>query len=71
MKLSTVAVALLVMLVTIAVIGAFRHSVWWVFIPAGLLALLAFYDLLQTRHAILRNYPIFGHLRYAFEDIHT
>ncbi|MBU6469367.1 MAG: FMN-binding glutamate synthase family protein [Gammaproteobacteria bacterium] len=71
MKLRTVIVILLFILVVIAVLGAFWHSVWWVFIPAGLLALLALYDLTQTRHTILRNYPIFGHLRYAFEDIHT
>ncbi|HNJ45454.1 MAG TPA: FMN-binding glutamate synthase family protein [Ottowia sp.] len=27
------------------------------------------YDLQQTRHAILRNYPILGHLRFALEFI--
>ncbi len=71
MKLRTVVIALLVVFAAIAVSGAFWHGVWWVFIPAGLLALLALYDLTQTHHTILRNYPIFGHLRYAFEDIHT
>jgi glutamate synthase domain-containing protein 2 len=34
----------------------------------GLLA-LGVYDLLQTRHAILRNYPIVAHLRFLLEDI--
>ncbi len=27
------------------------------------------YDLLQTKHTILRNFPIAGHLRYIFESI--
>lgn len=63
--------ALFALLVAIAAIGAFWHPFWWLFVLAGLLALLALYDLLQTRHTILRNYPIFGHLRYAFEDIHA
>jgi len=33
------------------------------------LALLGVYDLLQRRHAVLRNYPILGHLRFILEDI--
>ena len=33
------------------------------------LSLLGIYDLVQTRHAILRNYPIIGHLRFFFEKI--
>ncbi|OYU41483.1 MAG: FMN-binding glutamate synthase family protein [Pseudorhodobacter sp. PARRP1] len=34
----------------------------------GLLA-LGVHDLLQTRHAILRNYPIVAHMRFILEDI--
>ena len=37
-------------------------------IVAALLA-LAIYDLTQTRHAVLRNYPIIGHLRYFLEGL--
>ena len=37
-------------------------------LAAGLLA-LGLRDLLQTRHAVLRNYPILGHVRYFFEMI--
>jgi glutamate synthase domain-containing protein 2 len=33
------------------------------------LSLLGFYDLTQTRHAILRNYPIVAHLRFILESI--
>jgi glutamate synthase domain-containing protein 2 len=32
-------------------------------------AVLGVRDVLQTRHAILRNYPIAAHLRFLFEDI--
>lgn len=71
MKKRTVIIALLILLIAIAVIGVFWHPFWWAFIIGGLVALLAIYDLSQTRHTILRNYPIFGHLRFAFEDIHT
>ncbi|WP_445115609.1 FMN-binding glutamate synthase family protein [Acinetobacter sp. WZC-1] len=34
-----------------------------------LLSLLGLYDFLQSRHAILRNYPILGHFRFIFEAI--
>ena len=33
------------------------------------LVLLGVRDTLQTRHAILRNYPVIGHLRFLFEFI--
>jgi glutamate synthase domain-containing protein 2 len=34
---------------------------------AAALSLLGVYDLLQTRHAILRNYPVIGHIRWMAE----
>ena len=34
----------------------------------GLVA-LGIHDLLQTRHAILRNYPIVAHMRFILEDV--
>ncbi|MGZ5891459.1 MAG: FMN-binding glutamate synthase family protein, partial [Caldimonas sp.] len=33
------------------------------------LVLLGLRDTLQTRHAILRNYPVIGHLRFLLEFI--
>ena len=36
---------------------------------AGVLLALGVRDVLQTRHAVLRNYPILGHVRYFFELI--
>ena len=35
----------------------------------GLLSLVGLHDVLQTRHSILRNYPIAAHLRFLFEKI--
>ncbi len=35
----------------------------------GFLAVVALYDVLQKKHAILRNYPIIGHFRYMFEAV--
>ncbi len=35
----------------------------------GALVTIGIIDLLQTRHAILRNYPVLGHMRYILEFI--
>ncbi|MCH1512028.1 MAG: FMN-binding glutamate synthase family protein [Acidimicrobiales bacterium] len=40
-----------------------------ILIVAGLLLLVGTHDLLQKRHAILRNFPIIGHLRYLLEKL--
>lgn len=41
------------------------NSIW---IISTLLSLLGLYDVLQTKHSILKNYPIMGHFRYLFEE---
>ncbi|HEY0905398.1 MAG TPA: FMN-binding glutamate synthase family protein [Marmoricola sp.] len=38
-------------------------------LPAAALGALAAHDLLQKRHAILRNFPVVGHARYWLESI--
>lgn len=40
-----------------------------ILILAGVFLLVAVHDLFQVRHAILRNFPIVGHLRYLLEKI--
>jgi len=41
---------------------------WWVLIGIAVaLALIVAYDLLQRRHAVLRNFPVIGHLRFILE----
>ncbi|CUI53251.1 FMN-binding glutamate synthase family protein [Achromobacter aegrifaciens] len=50
---------------------AAASSPWWLWlaVPLTLLAALGVYDLAQTRHAIRRNYPVLGNLRFLFEFI--
>lgn len=44
--------------------------IWWVIGSiATALALVALHDSVQRRHAVLRIYPLFGHLRYIIESI--
>ena len=65
MALSGLAVALF------GLIFALQGGAWAAVLAllAGALLALGVRDLLQTRHAVLRNYPILGHVRYFFELI--
>jgi len=36
---------------------------------AGVITAVGIYDIIQTRHAILRNFPVIGHFRYILEGI--
>ena len=46
-----------------------HQQVFRFFVLFGLLTLVGIYDLLQTKVAILRNYPVIGHLRFMLEFI--
>ena len=48
--------------------GVMGLSGWWPSIFLAL-SLVGLYDLQQSHHAILRNYPIIGHLRFMLETI--
>jgi glutamate synthase domain-containing protein 2 len=41
----------------------------WNLVLSGPFILLGIRDMLQPRHAIKRNFPVFGHFRYLFESI--
>src|ERR1700761_4303189 len=45
-----------------------KPAVWSfvIFVP---IILLGIYDLFQTKHTIVRNFPVFGHLRFVMEDL--
>ena len=48
--------------------GLTHMSAWWPMVFL-VLTLVGIYDLQQTHHAVLRNYPIIGHLRFMLEYI--
>ncbi len=46
------------------------HTLWlWPLIILLPLSLLGLKDILQKRHAVLRNYPLTGHIRFLLESI--
>ena len=42
---------------------------WLLVAVVAFLAVVAVYDLVQRKHALLRNFPVVGHLRYLLEAI--
>ena len=42
---------------------------YWILGFIGFLVVVTIYDLVQRRHAILRNFPIIGHFRYMLEAV--
>ena len=64
-------VVLVIVLALACVAAAAAWSPWWWIGVAifGALTLLGFWDLAQSQHSILRNYPIMGHFRFFLEGI--
>ncbi len=56
-------------LVGVAIWAFYASAAFWVLAAIGPLLLLGFYDSLQRKHAILRNFPIVGRGRYLFEAV--
>ncbi len=57
-------------LFTLASLPFLEHDwLWLITLVTGLLSLLGLFDLLQSRHAVRRNYPILGNIRYLVEGI--
>src|ERR1700755_3523244 len=52
-----------------ALLAALDRISWLWLRVAALLVALGAWDLTQKRHAILRNYPLWGHFRFLFEFI--
>ena len=48
---------------------AWHYWLWEPLLVSVAFCVLGFRDLVQTKRAILRNYPIIGHLRFFFEKI--
>ena len=60
--------------VAVLTVASAVTAIWWPVAWAGAalgagLTALGLHDLWQTNHAILRNYPVIGHMRWLFEGI--
>jgi glutamate synthase domain-containing protein 2 len=62
----------ILIVVAAVLMSVFPGQVWWL-LPCAVLCLasvlIGLHDLRQTRHAVLRNYPVAAHLRFLLESI--
>jgi len=70
-SVSRIVILLLVIINVLIIKVAFiqNENWYWGLIVTMPLLLIAIIDVRQTKHAILRNYPVIGRLRYFFENI--
>lgn len=59
----------LIILSAIGVTAYFWSPILWSLIFFGPLMIIGFMDMIQTKHAIKRNFPLIGHGRYMLEKI--
>jgi glutamate synthase domain-containing protein 2 len=64
----TLVIVAFVFLLSLA-LALILHTGWWLVVMSWSLTTVGLIDLFQTKHAILRNYPILGHFRFFFELI--
>lgn len=56
-------------LIIVGVVGYFWPPIWWSMVVLGPIILIGFYDMFQSKHAIMRNFPILGRGRYIMEEL--
>lgn len=68
MRKAFIAIAAFLVALTV-MLGLYQPFLFWIFIFTGPFVILGIYDLYQPKHSIVRNYPVFGRLRYFMEDM--
>jgi glutamate synthase domain-containing protein 2 len=70
-SISTMIVFTLILInaVIISIAFAANDNWYWALIVSMPLLLIALADIRQKNHALIRNFPVIGHLRYFFESI--
>jgi glutamate synthase domain-containing protein 2 len=56
----------IILLMTLLVFVMLKDTVWFLVFLTPVI-ILWIYDLVQTRHSLLRNFPVLGHFRYILE----
>lgn len=59
----------IVLVIFVAIIGIILWPLAGLIMLVASLVLLGLYDVFQTKHSILRNFPVIGHMRYLLEMI--
>ena len=65
----TFIIALVILVVTIAIIAIYWLPILWSLVLIGPIAMIGYTDIFQKKSAIKRNFPVIGHFRYLLEAI--
>lgn len=65
----TFIIIMLLALAAVIILGIYFSWILWFLLLIIPLWILGLMDMLQRKHAIIRNYPIVGRLRYVMEDL--
>jgi len=68
LRYTTFAIAIALTIISLACVY-FSPWFWAAFAFFGFFSLVGIRDIIQKRHAILRNYPVLGNLRWILESI--
>lgn len=69
MRLKFIVVSIL-LIVGLGLCGFYiNQAFWWLLGVMLPIMLMGFYDIIQNKHTIRKNYPLVGRLRYVFESI--
>ncbi len=66
---STIIGALLALVVFNVIVALIWTPIWWFALLSLTLLAFAIHDSLQTKHAILRNFPLIGRMRWTVESL--
>ncbi|HEB72786.1 MAG TPA: FMN-binding glutamate synthase family protein [Nitrospirae bacterium] len=58
-----------ILIIVTGALGAISPSLWWLYILVAPFVIIGVVDMVQTRRAVLRNFPALGHFRYLLESI--
>jgi glutamate synthase domain-containing protein 2 len=69
-RYTAMVLCMLLLLIGVAALVMDGSLWWWIAVVVGAtLTVVGLRDLRQTRHSILRNYPVIGHMRFFLEFI--
>ena len=62
-------ISMLILAGFVVLLGAWKEVFFWLLVPVFAMTALGFFDMLQTRHTIRRNFPLLGNFRFLLESV--
>jgi len=69
MRRNTIIIIVVILTLGFLLQLTYQYAFYWFLGVMGVFSIIALYDIIQVKNSIVKNYPLFGHLRYIFKDI--